>query len=818
MRKVSITELLVRFKQWLRALAERIPIVQDWVLPSGQRCFRKGVTDIASIENISKMIPMSAELVSGPNSCREFGGLSVMLQQVADKSLDGRFDLLGMRDLQFGTPIDWHLEPTSGKRSPRIHWKALDNLDDELTGDKKVVWELNRHQHLLALAYTYLCTNNERYALCAVKHMTDWIRDNPPASGINWTSSLELAFRCISWLWTIAMLQSWPGWRKSQILTIKESLCAQGVHIESYLSTYYSPNTHLTGEALGLYYLGHCLPELKKADRWHRLGRSILLDQVARQVRTDGVYFEQSTWYQRYTFDFYSHFILLADRAKDELPSDVKQKVKHLLDFLMWITRPDGTSPYLGDDDGGKLLMLHTARPGDWRTVLSTGAAMFSDGQYKFVAGDYYEETYFLLGESGHNAFRRIPAVSPQKKGRAFHEGGYFVMRSGWTKDANFLLIDCGPHGMMNCGHAHADALSFELSALGTTFLVDPGTYSYTNSSEWRNVFRSTSMHNCLTVDGQSSSVPGTQPFNWAEIANCTSHCWHENSDFCFFEGSHDGYKRLPVPATHTRSVLSVCDEYWFLLDSVDSDGKPLLEVHFHFSAGVVCKAIDSESQIVATKNSTSLTISYPELSGKWQISDGFTSRCYGQKEKSAEGTYVVKASGRSDLLAVLFPQKQDDEPPVISMLCPSVGKGVLVAGFSFRDVLVWSATSLIDYGIKKTDFEWVWVRRSPDGLLKKAISLHGSRLEISEISIELDDVVDSIVLKIELDRLAIEVAPICGLSIKLRRPFAEVVVNGTPQNGRDPDSFRVTHGQASNGRFRTDRSTICKYRDRCTP
>ena len=36
-------------------------------------------------------------------------------------------------------------------------------------------------------------------------------------------------------------------------------------HVERYLSTYFSPNTHLTGEALGLLYIGTQFPELAGA-------------------------------------------------------------------------------------------------------------------------------------------------------------------------------------------------------------------------------------------------------------------------------------------------------------------------------------------------------------------------------------------------------------------------------------------------------------------------------------------------------------------------------------------------------------------------
>ena len=48
---------------------------------------------------------------------------------------------------------------------------------------------------------------------------------------------------------------------------ILKYLYLHGRHLETYLSTYFSPNTHLTGEALGLYYLGTVFPEFSDAER-----------------------------------------------------------------------------------------------------------------------------------------------------------------------------------------------------------------------------------------------------------------------------------------------------------------------------------------------------------------------------------------------------------------------------------------------------------------------------------------------------------------------------------------------------------------------
>ena len=45
-----------------------------------------------------------------------------------------------------------------------------------------------------------------------------------------------------------------------------------------------------------------------------RTGASTLIEQADQQISVDGIYFEQSTCYQRYTCDIYLHFLQLAGR------------------------------------------------------------------------------------------------------------------------------------------------------------------------------------------------------------------------------------------------------------------------------------------------------------------------------------------------------------------------------------------------------------------------------------------------------------------------------------------------------------------------
>src|SRR4029078_585361 len=84
------------------------------------------------------------------------------------------------------------------------------------------------------------------------------------------------------------------------------------MHVERYLSTYYSPNTHLTGQALGLLYVGTALPLFAASERGRTTGWRILREQLFRQVRSDGTYFEQALYYHRYTSDIFHHALLLA--------------------------------------------------------------------------------------------------------------------------------------------------------------------------------------------------------------------------------------------------------------------------------------------------------------------------------------------------------------------------------------------------------------------------------------------------------------------------------------------------------------------------
>ena len=444
-------------------------------------------------------------------------------------------------------------------------------------------------------------------------------------------------------------------------------LYLQARHIETFLSTYFSPNTHLTGEALGLFYLGLMFPEFKEAERWRETGRQILLSELERHVKPDGVYFEQASYYHRYTTDFYIHLMILSRATGADLPPAVEKNLTALLDHLMYITRPDGTTPFFGDDDGGRLLGLTRNAANDFRETLATGAALLSRLDYKFVAGGAGVETLWLLGPEGLRTLDALQAREPAQQSQAFPHGGYYVMRDDWSPTANYLLFDCGPHGAANCGHAHADALSFELAANGHTMLVDPGTFTYTGSKELRDWFRHSAARNTVTVDEQSSSVSGG-PFSWQGSAGCKCHTWIAEARFDYLAASHNGYERLPDPVMHVRSVLFLKGDYWIIRDQIRSLEEHRLKLWFHFDTGVAPLSSKNDVYVVSDNaHTTRLQLTVCAPGGEWTKENGWVSSCYGEKEEAPVFAFNLAARGATEIVTFLLPQTSGVQPPARS-------------------------------------------------------------------------------------------------------------------------------------------------------
>src|SRR5579872_1583822 len=112
----------------------------------------------------------------------------------AEQILKHRFCLLGYDiDLNLGVDkeIRWRRDPIHNIESGRGYFRLLPYLDAARVGDHKIVWELNRHQHLVTLAQAWKLTGRREFLDHLEKLLDSWFKQNRYGCGINWASALE---------------------------------------------------------------------------------------------------------------------------------------------------------------------------------------------------------------------------------------------------------------------------------------------------------------------------------------------------------------------------------------------------------------------------------------------------------------------------------------------------------------------------------------------------------------------------------------------------------------------------------------------------
>jgi Heparinase II/III-like protein/Heparinase II/III N-terminus len=533
------------------------------------------------------------------------------VERLAERILQHRFPLMGC-EIDTGPGIDWRRDYISGKSTPLDYFRRIPYLDFERAGDHKLIWELNRHQHLVLLAQAWRLTGRTEFYIEIEAQLESWWAANPYGRGINWTSALEVAFRAFSWIWVyqIAGDQMSAGMRRRFL----ESLYAHGRHLAGNLSVYFSPNTHLLGEAVALHAIGTLFPDYPESTRWRRDGGAIVRAQMDAQVHADGSHFEQSTYYHVYALD-----MLLFSAVMEKMSPDYSARLGRMADYLDALLGPPRRLPFLGDDDGGRLFHPYGPRDCFGRASLAAMA--------RGSAKDYPEIGAWWFGadynhDRSDQSHDREGVVVPQQKSQLFEDAGIAIMQAG---DVH-LVADAGPFGGGGAGHSHADTLSFVLRLGDEDLLIDAGTFTYVGDAKWRNWFRGTAAHNTIRINGLDQATP-VDPFRWADKPDVVINAWQSNSEEDFLDATcryrgleHRRRIRFKKPTT-----ISVLDEL------TGSGGPHLLEQFWHSDEEVTAESprsfrLGHGARLLLSHDATL------EVGGE----NGWRSRVFGSKEPAA--------------------------------------------------------------------------------------------------------------------------------------------------------------------------------------
>jgi hypothetical protein len=506
----------------------------------------------------------------------------------AEKILRNRLDLFHLTDLDLGPEVNWNYEYEAQRPTPVTFAPAIDYRDYAVTGDAKLVWEPNRHQHLVVLGRAYRLSGDRRYAEKAVHEIEGWIRQCPFGMGMNWRSPLELAIRLINWVWTYELIDGSGAVTSEHMARVLSVAYRHLWDISRKYSRYSSANNHLVGEAAGVFIGSTYFASLKHARMWQARSREILLREIIRQTHGDGGHRELAMGYHLFVLEFFLLAGLVARNVGEEFPAAYWERLERMFEFVAAFAEGGEPLPMFNDCDDGYVLRLSEGRD-RVRNLLGVGAVLFGRRDFKDLAADSGEAVYWLLGPEGHEFFRRMdaPRAPDAIRSRALAGSGFYLLQSGALNGSDRVSVafDCGALGFGSiAAHGHADALSFTLRASGMDVFVDPGTYDYFTYPDWRNYFRSTRAHNTIVVDGcDQSEMLG--PFLWGRRASARCIRWEPKDDGGTVSGEHDGYARLADPVIHRRTiVLAGRVGEVVITDELIGEGQHTADQHFHLA------------------------------------------------------------------------------------------------------------------------------------------------------------------------------------------------------------------------------------------
>lgn len=477
---------------------------------------------------------------------------------------------------------------------------------------------------------------------------------------------------------------------------------------------------HRTLELLAIFLAGVVFPEFERAAHWREFALRETLVNLRADLLPDGVHCELSTDYHHLALRNWLQVRQLAAHNGVAVPEGMDEAIERALAFGMQVHQPHGGLPSFSDGD---------AR--GFGPLLLQGARLYGRGGLFYVA---------TQGAQG-----RMPA----QRNAHFEASGYHVLRSGWARDAQHLVFDCGPLGEGN--HGHFDALSFELAAHGRALVVDPGRYTYSEAgpTNWRVHFRSTAAHNTVCVDGRSQTryepkaikeasrhAPGSVRHKIAGPApDCTL---LECIDGAQLDLLHGRCASQAYDAVHERCIVFVDRRYWIVADTLRAPGDHDYALKFQLGAQAEGRTRLGDDAVLA---SPGLLIAQAVRAGqRRELAASWVSPLYGHKQ--AAPALVTHAQGRAaEFDTVLLPFEGDTPTLQIGELAVQGDDGRVAS--ALRIVLAVDGDAWHDgwfhgrgaqarrWAIGELDFHGRWLhwRTSADGRIVRAISHAGATL-----------------------------------------------------------------------------------------
>ncbi|MBU2906457.1 heparinase II/III family protein [Arenibacter algicola] len=464
--------------------------------------------------------------------------------------------------------------------------------------DNEWAWLSNRHSQLSQIFNTYLETGNPKYAQYMDLFLRDFIIKSMPYPAVKSSTSvwrgLEVAARAKKWTKMFYGLINSDYISPATQLLMLSSL-PDHAH---YNRNFHSSNNWLTMEISSLATVAAYFPEYKNSEEWLDYAIETMVESMKDQVYPDGVQTELSSHYHNVSLINFELFKDICDKANKTLPDFYNNTIEDMYGYISHMVRPSGFR--LMNNDGDR---------GSDRNFILKGAKKYNHPDWEYIVAN---------GQSGNK-----PVDGPSY---FYPWAGHFVSRSGFDQDAQWSFFDMGPWGS---GHQHNDKLHLSVSAFGKDFLVDSGRFAYTGevAEKFRPYAKGSAGHNLILIDGKGQ----TSGPKLAQEPLADSH-FKITEGFDYASNSFDQFIDIAGKAKQTRAMFYVRNEFWVVVDRVETDRPRTIEALWHWHPD---NKVEKERSIVKTINKRGNLAIIPV--GRQKINPKFIK---GQENPQIQGWY----------------------------------------------------------------------------------------------------------------------------------------------------------------------------------
>lgn len=386
------------------------------------------------------------------------------LLDTADLACEGTVIGFSSTQMSYGMPINWQLNPISGKACDNTSkWYCIPDFDKD-RGDIKAVWEISRFSHFITLARAYLVSENKKYYDAFSRQLAAWLKENPYSFGANFKCGQECALRMMNAILAYNVFYTKGLTNKDDEQNLLELIrrCYKKILSNFFYAHKCIKNNHTISELVGMIIGAWCSFDEKRLKKAYKMLDTVIDDQFSE----DGGYTQYSFNYQRLVLQVLEYALFISDKTEISLSEHSLEKIKNSVLLLYQCQDQSGDVPNYGFNDGALVFPVSASEYRDFRPVLG---ALYSRlfGKRLYSAGEYDEEAIWfgILPNTLSNADEPRIAM-------AFSEAGLFTLR-----EKHFWLM-CVLNDYKK-RPAHMDQLHIDLWVDGVNALCDCGTYSY---------------------------------------------------------------------------------------------------------------------------------------------------------------------------------------------------------------------------------------------------------------------------------------------------------------------------------------------------